>query len=56
MTPVSIVKIVASASVFVAASSAALVFGLAHVQHEDKLAAFADTATMSAPQPVTIGR
>ena len=56
MTPVSIVKIVASASVFVAASSAALVFGLAHVQHEDKLAAFADTATMSAPQAAPVVR
>ena len=32
MTPVSIVKIVASASVLVAVSSAALVFGIKHVQ------------------------
>lgn len=50
MTPVSIIKIVASASVFTAACSAAVVFGLAHVQHADRLAAFADTATISAPQ------
>jgi nucleoid-associated protein YgaU len=50
MTPVSIVKIVASASVFVAAGSAALVFGVAHVQHEQRLAADAVTATTRAPQ------
>jgi nucleoid-associated protein YgaU len=48
MTPVSIVKIVASASVFVAAGGAAVVFGVA--QHEQRLAAGAVTATTSAPQ------
>ena len=50
MTPVSIVKIVASVSVFVAAGSAALVFGVAHVRHEERLAADAIAATTSAPQ------
>jgi LysM domain len=50
MTPVSIVKIVASASVFAAAGSAALVFGIPRVQHEDWFAADAVTATTSAPQ------
>jgi hypothetical protein len=49
VTPVSIVKIVASASVFIAVGSAALVFGVAHVEHEERLAADAVTAT-SAPQ------
>jgi nucleoid-associated protein YgaU len=47
MTAVSIIKIVASASVFVAAGSAVLV---SHVQHEQKLAAGAVTATTGAPQ------
>jgi nucleoid-associated protein YgaU len=50
MTPVSILKIVASASVCVAAGSAALVFAVAHVQHEQRLAAGAVTAMTSAPQ------
>jgi len=50
MTLISIVKMVVSASVFVAAGSAALVLGVAHVQHEEKLAADAVTATTSAPQ------
>ena len=50
MTPVSIVKIVASASVCIAVGSAALVFAVAHVQHEQRLAAGAVAATMSAPQ------
>src|SRR6516164_2312236 len=50
MTPVSIAKIVASASVFIAAGSAALVFGLAHVQQEARLEADAVTAATSAPQ------
>jgi nucleoid-associated protein YgaU len=50
MTPVSIVKIVASASAFVVAGTAALVFGIAHVQHEQRLTAGAVTATTSAPQ------
>jgi nucleoid-associated protein YgaU len=49
MTPVSIVKIVASASVFIAAASAALVFVVAQVQHEERLAGDAVTATTSAP-------
>jgi hypothetical protein len=48
MTPVSIVKIIATASVFVAAGSAALVFAVAHVQHEQTLAAAAVTATKNA--------
>jgi nucleoid-associated protein YgaU len=50
MTPVSIVKIVASASVVIAAGSAVLVFGVAHKPHEQSLAAGAVTATASAPQ------
>jgi nucleoid-associated protein YgaU len=49
MTPVSIVKIIASASVFIAAGSAALVFGVAHVQHEERLAPDAVTAPQAAP-------
>lgn len=51
MTPVSIVKIVASASVIVAACSAALVFGLTHIQHEERLETGAATATTSPSQP-----
>jgi len=50
MTPVSIVKIVASASVLVAACSAAVVFGVTRVQHEDRPAADTATATIGAPQ------
>ena len=50
MTPVSIVKIVASAFVFIAAGSAALVLSVSHVQHEEKLVADAVTATTSAPE------
>lgn len=50
MTPVSIVKIVASAFMLVAAGSAAVIFGVAHVRHEEKLVADAVTATTSAPQ------
>ena len=50
MTPVSIVKLVASVSVLIAAGSAALVFGVAHVPHEERLAADAVTATASVPQ------
>ena len=49
MTPVSIVKLVASASVLIAACSAALVFGVAHVQHEERLAADAARAPQAAP-------
>ncbi len=48
MRPVSIVKIVVSASVFIAAGSAALVFGVAQ---EERLAAVAGTPTTSVPQP-----
>src|SRR5262249_45565521 len=44
----SIVKIVASASTLVAACGAVLVFGLAHVQREDRPAG--DAALMSAPE------
>jgi nucleoid-associated protein YgaU len=49
MTAVTIVKIVASASVLIAAGSAAFVFGVAHVQHEERRTAEAVTATTSAP-------
>jgi nucleoid-associated protein YgaU len=48
MTSVSIVKIAALASVFIAAGSAALIFGVAHVPHEERLAA--DAVTTSVPQ------
>jgi nucleoid-associated protein YgaU len=51
MTSVSIVKMVASASVLVAASSAALVFGLTHVQHEERLETGTVTATTSPSEP-----
>lgn len=50
MTPVSIVKLVASASVIVAAGGTALVLGVAHMPREQTLAADAVTATTSAPQ------
>lgn len=56
MTSVSIVKIVALASVFVAACGAALVFSVTHVQHEKGLEAGAVTATTSPSQPVPGGR
>ena len=56
MTPVSIVKIVASASAFVVAGTAALVFGIAHVQHEQKLTVGAVTAATSAPQGAPVVR
>ena len=50
MKPVLIAKIVASASVFIAACSAALVFGLPHVWPEGGPAQGAATATMGATQ------
>lgn len=50
MTPVSMVKIVASASAFIAAGTAALVVGVALVQHEQRLTVGAVTAMTSAPQ------
>ena len=50
MKPVLIVKIVASASVLIAAGSAALVFGLPHVWPEGGPAQGAATATMGATQ------
>jgi hypothetical protein len=55
MTPVSIVKMVASASVFVAACSAALVFSVTRVQHDERLEAGAVTATTSPSQPAPGG-
>jgi nucleoid-associated protein YgaU len=51
MTSVSIVKMVASASVLVAASSAALVFGVTHVQHEERLETVTAPASPSEPAP-----
>jgi nucleoid-associated protein YgaU len=51
MTPISIAKIVASASVLVAVCSVALVFGVTHVQHEERLEAGTVTPTTSPPQP-----
>lgn len=43
MTPVSIAKVFASASVLIAAGSGAIVFGVAYVQHDQRLAAAALT-------------
>ena len=51
MTSASIVKIVASASVLVAACSAALVLGIPHIQNEEKLEGGPVTATTSSSQP-----
>ena len=51
MTSPSIVKIVASASVLVAACSAALVLGIPHIQNEEKLEGGPVTATTSSSQP-----
>jgi nucleoid-associated protein YgaU len=50
MTPLSIVKIVASASVLIAAGSAAFVLNDARMKHDERLAAVDVTATTSAPQ------
>jgi nucleoid-associated protein YgaU len=50
MTPILIAKI-ASASVFVAACSAALVYGVAHVQHEERLETVTVTPMTSPSQP-----
>ena len=50
MTPILIAKI-ASASVFVAACSAALVYGVAHVQHEERLEKVTVTPMTSPSQP-----
>jgi nucleoid-associated protein YgaU len=50
MTSVSIFKVVASASALIAACSAALVFGVAHVQLEDRSAADVVTAMVGATQ------
>ena len=55
MTSVSIVKIVASASVFFAAATAALVFGVDRIQ-EPKLTTGAVTAMTSAPQGAPVIR
>src|SRR6516164_11226125 len=52
MTAISIAKIVASGSVFVAACGAALVFGVTRVQHEERLEAVTPTTTPSQPAPV----
>ena len=49
MTSVSIIKIVASVSVLVAAGGAALVFGVSQIQHKERPATDV-TATTSAPQ------
>jgi len=51
MTSAWIVKIVASASVLVAACSAALVLGIPHIQNEEKLEGGPVTATTSSSQP-----
>lgn len=56
MTPVSIVKMIASACVFVAVCSAALVFSVTRVQHEERLEAGVVTATTSPSQPAPDGR
>ncbi len=51
MTYASIIKIVASTSVLVAACSAALVLGVPHIQNEEKLEGGPVTATTSPSQP-----
>src|SRR6516162_5278099 len=56
MTPISIAKIVASGSVFVAACSAALVFGVTRVQHEERLEAGTVTLTTTPSQPAPVVR
>jgi hypothetical protein len=54
MTPVSMVKVVASASVFVAVCGAALVFSATHVQHEERFETGAVTA-MTSPSETARG-
>jgi nucleoid-associated protein YgaU len=56
MKSVSIIKIVASTTVVVAACSAALVFGLAHVQPDGRPAPDAATAMINATEATTAGR
>ena len=56
MTPISIAKIVASGSVFVAACSAALVFGVTQVQHEELVEADTVTPTTTTSQPAPVVR
>jgi nucleoid-associated protein YgaU len=56
MTPISIAKIIVSASVVVAACSAALVFAVTHVQHEERLEAGIVTPTTSPSQPAPVVR
>jgi nucleoid-associated protein YgaU len=56
MTSFSMIKIVALASVSVAVGGAALVFGVAHVQHQGTLAADAVTATTSVPRAAPAAR
>ena len=56
MTSISIVKIVALGSVFVAACSAALVFGVTHVPREEQLGAGTGTIAASLPQPAPVVR
>ena len=51
MTPISIAKIVASGSVLVAACSAAVVFGVTRVQHEERLETGTVTPTTVPSQP-----
>jgi nucleoid-associated protein YgaU len=51
MTPISIAKIVASGSVLVAACSAAVVFGVTRVQHEERIEAGTVTPTTTPSQP-----
>ena len=56
MTAISIAKIVASGSVFVAACGAALVFGVTRVQHEERLEAGTVTPTTTPSQPAPVVR
>ena len=56
MTPISIAKIVASGSVLVAACSAAVVFGVTRVQHEERLEAGTVTLTTTPSQPAPVVR
>jgi hypothetical protein len=54
MTAISTAKIIASASVFVAACSAALVFGVTRVQHEEPLEAGIVTHSTRPSQPAPV--
>jgi nucleoid-associated protein YgaU len=56
MTPISIAKVLGSASAFVAACGAALVLGVTHVQHEERLEGSIVTSATSPAQPAPVVR